>query len=263
MIPYIGGKSSLAKFITQNFPENSSNMTYAEVFGGGGWVLFKKEVNQGQEVYNDLNKNLVNLFRIIRDNFNEFQYRANWTFHSREMFKEAVEKFKDDKFLDDTDRALSYAIKQIQSFSGTGTSWGYAFKSRSRGLWLPFLNRLKTINDRLQGVQIECLDFEPFIKKYDRPETLFYVDPPYYECENYYNKEGVNFTKEDHLRLFNILSQIKGKFVLSYYDHPAITELYKDYRIIKKEMIKSACGVTRLSKKQTRPKSVELLIMNY
>lgn len=85
MIPYIGGKSYLANWIISQFPKGYEQLSYCEVFGGGGWVLFKKETSN-IETYNDLNKNLVNLFRIIRDNYKAFEHRAEWSLHSREMY---------------------------------------------------------------------------------------------------------------------------------------------------------------------------------
>jgi DNA adenine methylase len=105
MLPYIGGKSYLANWIIDSFPEKYKEMSYCEVFGGGGWVLFKKEPSY-VETYNDLNKNLVNLFRIIRDNYEEFAHRAEWCLHSREMWEEARKKLADDKFINDVEKAM-------------------------------------------------------------------------------------------------------------------------------------------------------------
>ncbi|QQS35780.1 MAG: DNA adenine methylase [Ignavibacteriales bacterium] len=264
MIPYVGGKSYLANWIISNFPADFQKKHYCEVFGGGGWVLFKKEPSY-LETYNDLNKHLVKLFTVIRDNYEEFKHCINWSFHSREMYNEAKEKLKDDKFLNDVETALYYAIRQIQSFSGNSESWGYQLTSHKlvQGKWTPFMRRLEIINARLKRVQIECLDFEKLIAKYDSKDTLFYVDPPYVDCEYYYNKNGVNFTYEDHKRLADILNNIKGSFALSYYENKLVRELYKGHRIIKKHTVKHSCGIVRAREDKTKPKSVELLITNY
>lgn len=88
----MGGKSALSRWIIDNFPEDFEKRTYVEVFGGGGWVLFKKEPSY-VEVYNDLNSHLVNLFKTIRDNYPEFEHKAEWSLHSREMYNEARERF--------------------------------------------------------------------------------------------------------------------------------------------------------------------------
>lgn len=263
MLPYIGGKSRLASWIISNFPEDYQQKSYCEVFGGGGWVLFKKDPSY-LETYNDLNNNLVNLFKTIRDNFKEFEFKAQWSLHSRGMYNEAREKLKSDKFANELERAIHYAIYRKQSFAGQG-GFGFSVKSPkvNSGIWLPLLSRLEIINARLKRVQIECLDFEDCILKYDDKNTLFYLDPPYYDAEHYYNTTSVKFERTDHQRLAEILSKIKGKFVLSYYKHPAILKLYKDYNILTKHSVKSSYGTVRARINKTRPKAVELLIKNY
>lgn len=263
MIPYIGGKSRISSWVIGNFPKEYEEMTYCEVFGGGGWVLFKKEKSR-VEIYNDLNKDLVNLFKVIRDNYEEFHHRSEWVLHSREMYNEARERLKNDKFLNEIERGMNYAINRVQSFSGQG-GWGYEISANkeSSGKWYPFLRRLEYINARLKKVQIECLDFEKVIKKYDRPGTIFYLDPPYLGTEYYYNQSGVKFKHEDHLRLFEVISSIKGKFLLSYYDNPTIKEMWKNYDMITRKTVKSSFGMSGKQKGSKRPEAVEMLIRNY
>ena len=122
---------------------------------------------------------------------------------------------------------------------------------------------MSLINARLKKVQIECLDFEACIEKYDSKDTLFYLDPPYVGVEHYYKTGDVNFTYEDHLRLAKILKHIKGKFVLSYYQDKLVRKLYGNYRILRKNTVKHSCGLIRSRTIKEKPKSVELLIMNY
>jgi DNA adenine methylase len=112
-------------------------------------------------------------------------------------------------------------------------------------------------------VQIENLDFEKCLLKYDSPNTLFYLDPPYVDVEHYYNRNGVCFGAEDHKRLASLLSQIQGKFVLSYYEHELVRKYYKKFEILTKTTSKHSCGITRVSKSKKKPKAVELLIKNY
>ncbi len=261
MIPYMGGKCYLAKWIISHFPDEFENMSYAEVFGGGGWVLFKKPVSN-IEVYNDADANLVNLFVQIRDNFDEFYRKAEWTLHSRQMFKDAFRMLREHENLSDLDRALYFAITKFQSFSGKSESWGYGRKSHKPRVnkWTPFLRRLNKIRDRLQHVQTECDDFQKIIERYDSDNTLFYLDPPYVEKEFYYD---VGFGLDDHKRLAAILSSISGKFALSYYPHRLLDELYSDYNVIKKRATKHSAGLTRTTRMKKRPKSVEMLITNY
>ncbi len=265
MLPYIGGKSYLAGWIISNFPKNYKEKSYCEVFGGGGWVLFKKEPSY-IETYNDLNSHLVNLFKVIRDNYKEFEHRAEWSLHSREMYQEAITKLHDDKFLSEIEKAMYYALYKVQTFSaGNSMSWGYALTSKKiiSGKWLPFVKRLQLINARLKRVQIECMDFEKVIHKYDGKNTIFYLDPPYVGVEFYYKSNGVDFTPDDHKRLAKILKKIKGKFVLSYYEDELIRQLYSKFRILQRDAVKHSCGVTRFTKIEEKPKSKELLIMNY
>ncbi|MCZ7601626.1 MAG: DNA adenine methylase [Melioribacteraceae bacterium] len=263
MIPYVGGKSKLAPWIISHFPKQYSNLTYCEVFGGGGWVLFKKDLSY-LEVYNDLNTNLVNLFRTIRDNFDIFSHKAQWTLHSREMCKEAVLKLKSNTNMLSIDEALYTAIKYSQSFSGKD-GWTHILSSSnySSGKWTPFLKRMYLINARLKRVQIECLGYQQFIKKYDSPQTLFYLDPPYVGKEYYYNTPSVQFSSEDHKVLAELLSTIQGKFLLSYYDNTYIKKLYSGYRTSELTVRKTSVRISRNGKLTKRPQARELLILNY
>lgn len=267
MIPYIGGKSRIANFLISNFPEDYRTRSYIEVFGGGGWVLFKKDPSN-LEVYNDLNSDLVNLFRVIRDNYAEFEHRAEWVLHSREMFAEALKRLKDDDFCSDVEHAMFYAIRRMQTFSASNTNgWGYQVKAEKKrsNMWAAFLRKIDLINARLKQVQIECLDFERLIKKYDSPNAFFYLDPPYVGTEHYYKSTQVDFLLDDHRRLASVLKGIQGKFMLSYYEHPLVRELYgKKYRVLTKEGVKSSCGAILGNRDGlVRPRSEELVIMNY
>jgi DNA adenine methylase len=256
MIPYIGGKSRLASWIISQFPENYTRMTYVEPFGGAGWVLFKKEKSL-VEVYNDKDEMLVNLFIVLRDHFQEFRRRAHRTLYSRRIFTLAVEQIRNNYFKDNIDKAVAFAVSVVQSFSGTRHSWSYGISKKSRSEnWLAFLRRLNEIRYRLSTVQIECLDFRKVIEKYDTPNTLFYLDPPYVGKESYY--QG-GFTEKDHIELAELLKNIKGKFLLSYYPCELVEELYKDFNWETKEVSK----FSSYAKERSRPRGTELLIKNF
>ena len=263
MFAWIGGKNRLAKWIISNFPLDYRKMTYVEVFGGAGWVLIKKESSL-VEIYNDNDELLVNLFIVLRDHFQEFRRRAYRTLHSRRLFQMALQQIREGYFKDNIDKAVCYAIVVVQSFSGTQNSWGYYISANTRKSsstrWLPFLRRLNQIRYRLSTVQIECLDFRKIISKYDTPNTLFYLDPPYVGKEHYYR---TGFTKKDHIELAEILKTIKGKFVLSYYPCELVEELYKDFNWQTKEVSKSSYGITEFSRMRSRPRGTELLIKNF
>lgn len=254
----MGGKSAMAQWIIGHFPKNYVDMLYAEIFGGGGWVLFKKDPSVN-EVYNDFHRQLVNLFTTIRDDFERFEHKVKWTFHSRAMFDQA-KKLLDSNEINDLDRALFFLIVKVQSFSSNGDTYGYQRCLKKRNKWAHMLDRIEKIRDRMMSVNIECCDFEKMIERYDSKDTLFYCDPPYIEKEHYYK---VPFGAKDHERLSSVLKQIDGKFVLSYYPHPFIDKHYKRFRKATKAAVKTSCGITRVSKIKDRPKSEELLIMNY
>ena len=173
------------------------------------------------------------------------------------MFEFAKERLSDEKFLLQTERAIHYAIQKVQSFSGTGSSWAYRISApKFSGKWLPFLNRFELINARLKKVQIECLDFEKVISKYDSKFILFYLDPPYIGGERYYKTNDVNFNLEDHKRLVHVL---KNKFILSYYDHNFVRANYKGFNMISKEVPKYSVGNFKHGIQQHKPIGRELL----
>ncbi|MCK1999907.1 DNA adenine methylase [[Brevibacterium] frigoritolerans] len=119
--------------------------------------------------------------------------------------------------------------------------------------------RLDAFEGRLRNVMIECLDFREIIKRYDSPESFFYIDPPYIGRENYY-KGG--FSESDHIELADMLRNIKGKALVSYYPDPLIDSLYSDWRIEKTDALVGA-SVCKAERGQKKKKETELFIMNY
>lgn len=218
-IPWVGGKSLLAKKIVSLFPDNIDR--YIEVFGGGGSVLFYKEKHADLEVYNDLNSCLVNLFRCTKYHREELQREISGYFNSREMFEDIKARINMRGFTD-IQRAAMFYVQVKVSYGSDMRSFGCNRKSLSS-------DHLEQIEKRLERVVIENKDFENLIKVYDRPQALFYCDPPYHKTEYFYDAV---FTEADHERLKAILSGIKGRFILSYNDDEYIRELYKEFEII-------------------------------
>ena len=158
------------------------------------------------------------------------------------------------------DRALNFAILHVQGFAGRyKAGWAFTRKAR-KPHWQAFLKKLPHIRRRLQNVYIENLDFEDLIRRYDTPSTLFYIDPPYVGAEGEY---PITFTEKDHIRLAELLRGCKGKWILSYNAHPLVEELYRGYRVCRKERALHARGITRNSSLKKKPRYSELLIMNY
>lgn len=219
-IKWVGGKRLLRSRIMAEFPADIS--CYVEMFGGAAWLLFAKERHAELEVYNDLNHNLVNLFRCVKYHGNALQEELKWCMVSREFFQESLADYQNPN-LTDLQRAARFFVlvkcsfgAKMQDFSGSRVSLANTIKN------------LERFQERLKYTVIEQMDFEQLIKLYDKAGTLFYADPPYYQAENYYKNE---FAEADHIRLKNLLTGIKGRFVLTYNDCPFIRELYQGYPI--------------------------------
>lgn len=246
-ISWIGGKKLLRKVIIEQFPDPGSFGRYIEVFGGAGWVLFAKDSHARMEVYNDVNGELVNLFRVVKYHPEALQKELEWMLMSRELFFDNVEQRT--RGMTDIQRAARYFVLIKESFG----SDRHSFITHDRDLQKA-KEYLTEVSKRLNRVVIENADFERLIKTYDRPDALLYLDPPYYDAEKYYPDR---FQPEDHMRLAETLKNIKGKFILSYNDCPEIRELYKEYVILEAERWNNL-----VSKSQSR-KYRELIIKNY
>lgn len=248
-IPWIGGKKLLRKTILSEFPANKNIQRYVEVFGGAGWVLFGKEQIPGQlEVYNDIDHHLINLYRCIKYHCDELQRELDGYVVSREQFFDCREQL-DARGLTDIQRAARYYILIRTSFGADRRSFGVAARNLKGSIaYLP------EIKERLQSVVIEQKDCAQLITTYDRPDTLFYLDPPYLGTEKLYDAP---FGEADHRRLCECLKQIKGRFILSYNAKPFLLEMYKEYRIISVERSNN------LLSKPDMPKYQEIIVKNY
>lgn len=245
-ISWIGGKKLLRNKILEQFPDSSTYKRYIEVFGGAGWVLFAKEVHAEMEVYNDVNGNLVNLFRVVKYHPKTLQEELDWILMSREQFFDATQETRG---LTDIQRAARFFIAIKESFGTDCRSFGVRPKDMQGAVEF-----LRIASERLRRVVIENVDFEQLLRTYDRPDALFYLDPPYYNAEKYYPDR---FSLDDHKRLQGCLGKIKGKFILSYNDCPEICDLYRRYNIIEVER------QDNLTTKQQSRSYRELIIKNY
>lgn len=245
-LSWIGGKKSLRKQLLAEFPESIDR--YVEVFGGAGWLLFSKEEHAKFEVYNDVNSNLVNLFRCVKYHPEALQQELDYILMSRKMFFDSVDQLGI-RGQTDIQRAARFFIVVRESFGNDMKS----FCCNNRGI-TKMKDYLGEVSERLERVIIENQDFEKILKTYDRSGTLFYLDPPYYEAEKYYPDR---FNPDDHIRLQSTLRIIKGKFLLSYNDCPEIRDLYTGYTLIEVERMNN------LTAKSTNTRYKELIIKNY
>jgi len=253
-IKWMGGKYRLRKQIVNLMPEH---ICYCEGFGGAGWVLFEKEISK-VEVYNDINGELINFFKVVKNKSDEFIKAFDYILISRDIFEEF--KNIDISTLNDIDRAIRFYYLIHLSFGSRMKNF-VINPTRVAGQGKKILENLeediKKVRKKLINTIIENRDFEQVIKSYDRDSTLFYLDPPYYELTDYESQGSSTFNKQDHIRLNKNLHNIKGNFLLSINDHPEVRKLYKDYYMIGIDVKYSVCKTDNTSNCK------ELLIANY
>lgn len=248
---WIGGKSRLAKQIIALMPPHA---LYVEVFGGALSVFYAKQKQTNaryREVVNDINNELINLHRQIQTRPQTLSLYLNQMLISRttfEQIKKGVYKPKND-----IQRAAHYYYLLTQSFGSKAEHFAMSAKTRKpKNIYKNFQSYTK----RLKLVTIENLPFDELISRYDKQETLFYLDPPYVGTENYY-QNTTGFTNKEHLQLATQLKSIKGKFILSYNDTEYIRALYPRFKI------KELTTTYTLNNKSKPTPSNELLITNF
>lgn len=217
LVPWIGGKRKLAKHILP-FPEHTC---YVEPFCGAAALFFLKDPSK-VEVLNDVNGDIVNLYRVVKHHFSELYSQFKWVLISRENW-ETLKQVPADG-LTDIQRAARFLYLQKLAFGGkvSGQTFGTATTSPPRFNLLSLEHDLSEAHLRLARTAIEHLDWVACIKKYDRTDTLFYCDPPYWQVEGY----GVDFGFEQYELMRELMATYKGKVILSINKHPDIDKLF-------------------------------------
>lgn len=228
---WYGGKFSHLDWLLPLLPECHH---YCEPFAGSGAVLFNRQPSL-VETYNDLDGEVVNFFRVLRNNKNELLEQIALTPFSREEFAIACE-LKDS--LSDLERARRFYVRARQVRTGLAQTaslgrWANCKNTSRAGMsgvvsrYLGGLKKLEIIADRLLRVQIENRPAIDIIKLYDSENTLFYCDPPYIHNTRGDNKAyGYEMTDNEHRILANVLNSVKGKVALSNYECELMEELY-------------------------------------
>lgn len=279
MISYIGGKSKIGKWIVPFYPSDIE--TYVEPFSGMFWCFFNmgldKYPNLKKVVYNDFNPLNYNLFKCVQNpselqkHMDEIPVQQVGVTDTPIQFKEMFHEFQKELFGDiflvgepDYESAAKYVYVLSQVFSGSKpeSSNFIDLKGKYRSKYLAFRDKLskpKWVDHFLRITNVENLDFQQVIEKYDSPSTYIYLDPPYWKTENYYSNH--DFDRNDHQRLANVLNGVKGKFSLSYYDFEILKEWYpiEKFRWEKKEFAKAAAAKKGVKQNMAQ----ELLILNY
>lgn len=252
IIPWVGGKRRLAKQILPLYPKHQC---YVEPFAGGAALLFLKPPSK-VEVLNDINSELVNLYRIVQNHLEEFIRQFKWALSSREIFK--WEQMKRPETLTDIQRAARFFYLQKLAFGGRvqGQSFGTATTSPPHLNLLRLEENLSQAHLRLSSVLIENEPWQNVIKRYDRAHTLFFCDPPYWQVEGY----GVDFPLDNYQQLADFAKSIKGKMIITLNNHPDMRELFSGFKI-KTAEIEYSLGLDKPAKK--RKVSTEMIITNF
>lgn len=236
LMRYHGGKWRLAKWIISHFP---GHRVYVESYAGAASVLLRKP-RAWCEVLNDLNGEVVNLFRVLRDRdaAAELIRQVQLTPYAREEFEASYTA--DDDPVEQARRTLFRAacLRSPTGLFGVWTS-GFRADTTRRGSsvaqdWATLADVLPAIVDRLRGVIIEHRPALDVLVQYDAPDTLHYVDPPYLtetRGERWAGKAySHEMTEQDHRDLAGVLRGLRGHVVLSGYSHPLYAELYPDWQ---------------------------------
>lgn len=249
-LAWLGGKSRLADRIVERMP---SHTAYCEVFAGAAWVLFRKPESK-VEIINDINRELITLYRCVKHHLPELVQQFRWMLVARDEF---------DRFLATPAETLTDIQRSARFFYLAKSAFGAKIDKPTFGIaatGAPRLNLLRLEEDlseahlRLSRVFIENRPYDQVITRFDKPGTLFYIDPPYWGNEADYGK-GL-FNRADFAKLASQLDGIKGKFILSLNDNEGVRETFANFKI---EAIKTTYSVSGKAKQAAS----EVLITNH
>jgi len=248
-LAYIGGKSRLSETIIKMMPDHQA---YCEVFAGAAWVFFRKEPAKFETI-NDLDSDLIIFYRVLQNHLEEFLRQFKWILCSREWFED-WKRQQEAGGLTDIQKAARYYYLQRHSFAGMVKTrhFGAGPLRRPKVNLLRLEEELSEVHIRLARVVIENLPWQEFVKRYDREQTFFYVDPPYYKAPYYKH----NMDLKDYQEMAKILAGIKAKFILSINDHQEMREVFEGFKIKPVTLKYSA-------PRGKQAKGKELLITNY
>jgi len=256
---WVGGKSRLRKQIVALIPEHSC---YLELFAGAAWVLFAKPPSK-VEVLNDIDKELVNFFRVVKYKPEELIQSFEWELVSRAEFERLANL--DTATLTEMERAHRFYYIIMAGWGGelhyprfqtSITDGGHG--NRLIGALKFLRKRIEPVYERLQKVVIENMDWKDCFARYDRDKTMMYIDPPYpgNSCNYLHNMKSW----DDHLQLADHLRKSKCKWILSSYDIPEIHNLYNGYNILS---VQSYSGMRVKKNDTSRKLNKEVLVTNF
>ncbi|EJV0878638.1 DNA adenine methylase [Salmonella enterica] len=223
IVPWIGGKRRLAKHILPLFPKHTC---YVEPFCGAAALYFLKDSSR-VEVINDVNGELVNLYRVVKHHLEEFVRQFKWALVSRQIYKWL--QVTPEETLTDIQRAARFYYLQKQAFGGkvADHTFGTSTTSAPRFNLLRIEEELSLAHLRLARTIIEHTDWAKCIERYDRPHTLFCCDPPYWGTEGY----GVDFPLVEYERMAQLATSMQGKMIISVNDIPEMRKAFAGLEI--------------------------------
>lgn len=224
--PYIGGKKNLSKRLTTMIAQ-VPHATYAEVFVGMGGPFFRRTNRPKAEVINDWSADVYNFFRVLQVHYPHFLEMMRFQITSRAEFERLITVPPES--LTDMQRAARFLYLQRTAFGGkvAGQHFGVAPATAARFDIGKLQPMLEAVHERLSGVVIERMPWADFITRYDRAETLFYLDPPYHGCENDYGR-GM-FARHEFEQMADMLAGIKGRFILSINDNAETRRIFAGF----------------------------------
>lgn len=226
--PYIGGKRMLARRLV-DLIETVPHRTYAEPFVGMGGVFLRRRKRPQAEVINDYSRDVWTFYRVLQEHHAHFLEMMRWQITSRAEFERLVAV--DPDTLTDMQRAARFLYLQRAAFGGKVSHRHFGVSHHRPGRFdvTRLAAMLEDLSERLAGVVVERLPWAAFIARYDTPETLFYLDPPYYDCEGDYGP--AMFCKADFVEMATVLGGVKGRFILSLNDRPEVREIFAAFDV--------------------------------
>lgn len=223
---YIGGKRNLSRRLVELIGA-IPHETYAEAFVGMGGIFLRRDMRPRAEVINDWSEDVSTFFRVLQLHYAAFLDMCRFQITSRAGFEKLAAL--DPASLTDLQRSARFLYLQRLAFGGkvAGRSFGVAPTNPARFDMTKLAPMLEALHERLAGVVIERMHWADFLQRYDRPGTLFYLDPPYWGSENDYGK-GM-FGRDEFAEMASILRRLKGRFILSINDRPEVRETFAEF----------------------------------
>ena len=218
IIPWLGGKRRLADRLLPLFPPHEC---YVEVFCGGAALFFLRQIPAQTEVINDINGELVNLYRVVQNHLEEFVRQFKWAISSLQIFK--WHQDTKPETLTDIQRAARFYYLQHHAFGGKVD--GQNFGTATTTPMIDFCRigeSLTAAHLRMAGTNVENLPWQECLRRYDRAHTFFYMDPPYWKTEGY----GVPFEWDQYVEMASMVRNLKGRAMISINDHSEIREAF-------------------------------------